>query len=176
MKYKLNNLKYISLLMCLFIALFGFVGCATDSPKEEYSLPAGMDIKDLANHLYNSFEPNSMESIELSLMESIYGFDNASLANGLIMMSIAAKADELAIFETTQSTDVAALCEALATHLDDQINIFKDYAPEEVEKLKNSSIIKQYGQYVVLCISDDMVRSQTVIDEFFDNANSNQED
>ena len=43
---------------------------------------------------------------------------------------------------------------------------FENYAPKEMEKL-NKAIIFQKGNYVVVCITDDVDNAQKVLNKYF---------
>lgn len=74
-----------------------------------------------------------------------------------------AGAEELAVFFTE---DVTSLFAALDTHKTEQRNLYASYKPEDVSKIE-SSVIFQYGKYVVFCVSEDNKSARTVIEGLF---------
>lgn len=96
---------------------------------------------------------------------SLYGVDEALLAEYEVYIGTGATAEEIAIFRVKDSKDVSTVKAACETRVADQKQACENYLPAEMPKLE-SPVIQTAGNYVVLCISNDNAKIQTVLDGY----------
>ena len=108
-----------------------------------------IDINVLAEEIVNaSTFGEEMNRLDSSVALGIYG-----CAEGTSVAAYAgamATAEEVAVFEAHDSEEVAAIYQALETHLAQQ----KEALPEEADLL-DRAIIWYFDTYVALCVTDD---------------------
>lgn len=77
------------------------------------------------------------------------GLDQANITKGLViaaMMNV--NADEIIVLEAKDEADVAALKESLENELENQDNTWKQYLPDQYEKVEDN-IIATNGKYLL---------------------------
>lgn len=72
-------------------------------------------------------------------------------------------ADKVALITVAQESDVDAAMNSVKTHVQQLRSQFQSYIPEEVPKIDNA-VIWQQGTSIILCISPDYQKAQSVID------------
>ncbi len=85
---------------------------------------------------------------------------------GRVLAGSGATAEEIALFETKEESEAKKMLEAAQKRVESQKAAFENYAPKEMEKL-NKAIIFQKGNYVVVCITDDVDNAQKVLNKYF---------
>ncbi len=138
---------------CLLLA-----GCSAQAP-------ASVDLEELAQSLLDSgaFE------------ETLYEVDSDAAAllldmeltceESYVYVGSGATAEELVLLKAADEDGAAALLEGLSSHLADRTAQYSAYLPEETFKLE-SAVLKQYGTYVVLCISADSDTVEEILGEY----------
>ena len=72
-------------------------------------------------------------------------------------------ADKVALITVSQESEVEAAMNSVKTHVQQLRSQFQSYIPEEVPKIDNA-VIWQQGTAIILCISPDYQKAQSVID------------
>lgn len=73
-------------------------------------------------------------------------------------------ADEVSVFELKDESDADALIEALEARKETKYNDFKDYVPDECDKIENA-VIKSTGKYVLFATTPDNELAESIFDE-----------
>ena len=76
-------------------------------------------------------------------------------------------ADEVLLITLAQEADVKAALAAVEAHLEHKTQQFRNYIPEEVDKI-SKAITWQDDTHILLCISNDRVTAQHVLDNAAD--------
>ncbi len=85
---------------------------------------------------------------------------------GRVLAGSGATAEEIALFETKEESEAKNMLEAAQKRVESQKAAFENYAPKEMEKL-NKAIVFQKGNYVVVCITDDVDNAQKILNKYF---------
>ena len=85
---------------------------------------------------------------------------------GKVLAGSGATAEEIALFETKEESEAKKMLEVAQKRVESQKSAFENYAPKEMEKL-NKAIIFQKGNYVVVCITDDVDNAKKVLNKYF---------
>jgi hypothetical protein len=122
-----------------------------------------IDINELADDLKNSvsFADTLEEPVNLAYSD----IDEADLKDKKIYISTGATAEEIAVYEAVDQDAANRILKAVESYIDDQIDEFEDYNPDEVKKL-NDPVIVKVGKYVILCVSDDNVAAKDCIKKY----------
>lgn len=89
--------------------------------------------------------------------------DYSRIGAYFLSYSTKATADEIAVIYLNNENDVSTVTEALEKHIQDRIDLFSTYAPDEVTRLEGSLLFSE-GNYVVLIVCDD---AHSVKDAFY---------
>ena len=141
-------------LFCLCAAVFLFCGCASQGKAE-------IDMDQLAKDLIEKgVFSDSLYQIDDDAAKKLLGFDYACEA--VVYAGTGATAEELVIFHDKGDKTLQS---ALQTHLEERVESYSSYLPEESFKL-NNAILKTYGDYTILCVANDYDAAQTVVDGY----------
>ena len=84
-----------------------------------------------------------------------YGLAEEDVADGAILATGGASAQEIAVFRLTEDADGAAVTETLETYLVNRTGSFTGYLPEEAALLEDAEVVSQ-GDYVALLACEDV--------------------
>lgn len=145
-------MKRICLFLCL--AIFLLSGCASSKKTD-------INMDQLAKDLVESgsFE-DSLAQIDNDAAYKLLGVEFS--CDAVVYSGTGATAEELAIFHDSGDKELYA---ALETHLQERLESYKSYLPDETYKLENA-ILKSYGDYTILCVAADYDAAQSVIDRY----------
>ena len=73
-------------------------------------------------------------------------------------------ADELVLISVSGTSDMEAVKASVDVHIEQLTAQFKNYIPEEVDKIEHG-IIWQGGSHTIVCISDDYATAQKILDK-----------
>lgn len=85
---------------------------------------------------------------------------------GVMYMGSGATAESVAVFTAPDEATADILEDNIELYLQDQKSAFEDYKPEEAKRIKNA-VLEQEGKYVVLCVSGDSSKAESLIDKTF---------
>ena len=138
-------MKKIMSSFLLLVIIISLTACKGTNEK--------MDITELATDLINNVEfEDEMTNADDGIVTMLYNIDFA--VNQQIYISSGATAEEIAVFELKDDKDADKAYENATQRIADQKDAFENYIPKEVQKL-NSAIVKNSGNYVIVCVSDD---------------------
>lgn len=149
---------YFTMLCLSFIMI-----CSACSKKEEKDV----DVKALSNSLLSELTyQDELSEIDLTTAQMIYAIEENSVAESAFYVSSGATAEEIAVIKCQNSDEAKKVKEALELRVQEQTESFRDYVPEELEKL-GKAVIKEKGSYVILSISNDPDQAKSIIDKAF---------
>ncbi|MBR4961753.1 MAG: DUF4358 domain-containing protein [Clostridia bacterium] len=130
----------------------------------ESETPSDVDLETLAESLLEggSFE-DALAQIDDGTVTMLYGIDNA--LEQIVYIGSGATPEEIALFAFENQADAEAGFALAKMRLADQKEQFTDYNSWEMPKLEDA-VVKQYGTYVVLCVSGDS-RAEAILSETF---------
>ena len=106
---------------------------------------------------------DALEEVDTSVAATLYGVDEADIADGVVYMSLSAGAEEIAVLVLSDADAAAAAMEGLEAHVADQRAALESYQPDEVAKL-DSAILEQRGSSVLLAVCADADAARAAID------------
>ena len=126
--------------------------------------PSSVDLDTLAKDLLagGSFE-DALAQIDDGTIAMLYGIDNA--VEQVVYIGSGATPEEIALFSFGSQADAEAGFALAQMRIADQKEQFSDYNSWEMPKL-DDAVVKQYGTYVVLCVSGDS-RAEAILTETF---------
>ena len=129
------------------LMLFTLISCGGGETNESVDLAA------LAQTLLadGSFD-DALAQIDDDTVTMLYGIDNA--AEQVIYIGSGATPEEIALFSFATAAEAEAGFALAQMRIADQKEAFSDYNAWEMPKLEDA-VVKQYGTYVVLCVSGD---------------------
>lgn len=133
------------------------------SVDEVDSIDVGVD--GLAQKLLSEIKfKDSMSKVDTDIALLQYNLTSQQVQEVALYLSTGATAEEIAIFKVNGENS-RAVQSAIEKKIYEKQSTFKDYNPEELTKLQNPTIYS-YGEYVVLCISDDDEKSLQIIKDY----------
>ncbi len=115
--------------------------------------------KDLSEKVTYQDELNLMDE---SLAKQLYGLDHAE--NIWVYTGSGATAEEVGVIQMEDANSAKDALEKAQQRLETQKNAFASYVPEEIPKLEKA-VTAQYGDYVVLSVSDAPEQAKDVIQQ-----------
>lgn len=100
-------------------------------------------------------------------MTRLYGLDESIVEDAAFYTNSNATAEEIAVIKVADSTSLEQVKKAYEARVESQKDACRDYLPEEMPKLE-SAVICEYGNYVILCVSDDNDRIEGIIKEIME--------
>lgn len=154
-----NTKKLFALLLiAAMLPIFGCNKATTASGKITVPKPV-----DLAESIKTGAKfQDQLDTIDLDTAATLYSIDKSTVADSLIYMGTGSTPEEIAVFTANSEADADKIAEACNTRIEDQKESFKNYIPAEMPKLE-SSIVKQSGTTVVLCVSADNEAATKII-------------
>ena len=107
---------------------------------------------------------DALEEVNTSVAATLYGVDEADIADGAVYMSLSAGAEEIAVLVLSDADAAAAAMEGLEAHVADQRAALENYQPDEVSKL-DGAILQQKGSSVLLAVCADPEAAKAVLGE-----------
>lgn len=129
------------------LMLFTLISCGGGETNESVDLAALAQIL-LAD---GSFD-DALAQIDDDTVTMLYGIDNA--AEQVVYIGSGATPEEIALFSFATAAEAEAGFALAQMRIADQKEAFSDYNAWEMPKL-DEAVVKQYGTYVVLCVSGD---------------------
>ena len=149
--------KKIMTAACVTFLLAGVSGCGSE---EETVV---IDIDGLVTELTETVMTDDiLTEIDGDYMSELYGISEELLADYHVLLSSGATANEIAVFECNETTGVEAVQSGIETRIQDQIDSYSSYGPQEVPKLESAEIYVQ-GTYVADCVSSDNAKTDEIM-------------
>ena len=83
-----------------------------------------------------------------------------------VYIGTGATAEEVAVFEAKNKASMSELKEEIAEYIADKCDEYEDYVPEEVARI-NKAVIREDGNYLVLCINKDPDKVNQLLNSYF---------
>lgn len=134
------------------------------SKADSQSAESGKSVTAVADELKNGIEfKDTLNELGVGMYDKIYGITEDMYKEGKVYIgSGGATAEEIACFEAKDEDGAAKIKEAFETRVEKQKDAFKDYVPEELDKL-GSAVIVTKGNSVYMCISNDDAKAKEII-------------
>ena len=134
-------------LLVSFILLLVLASCSADEPA------GAADLEALAETLLSDAAfTDDLARIDDDTVTMLYGIENA--VEQYVYIGSGATPEEIALFAFADEAAAEAGFALAQMRIADQKNAFSDYNAWEMPKL-DEAVVKQYGTYVVLCVSGD---------------------
>lgn len=141
---------------------------------EQGSLATDNDVKELevgfvADEILNGGDfKDNLATVDKSIaLTRLYNLDETQIAEAAFYTNSNATAEEIAVIRTVNSDYAETVKTAYEARIAEQKEACRDYLPGEMTKLE-SAVIYTNGNYVVLCISNDNAKAQTIIEDLFE--------
>lgn len=157
---KMRRLRNWSILLIMTV-IFALSGCG----KKIYDFAAS----DLAKDIYSNIGlQDTVSEVDKNTVMSQYELGESDFKDLCAYMSTGATTEEVAVFVCKDKKEAEAVKEKCELRIKRQSDIYASYAPEEVERLKNS-YLEIKGNVVILCVSDEKESVAKLVDNFFKN-------
>jgi len=151
-------MKKLSKVLAIIVAGALLVGCGASKSVE-------IDANSLATSLVESLTfGEDLEQMNDKLVE--INFELPEGTEAIVYQSAGYTSDICAVFTAQDATAAGKTLETVKAYVAETAESFQDYAPEETERADNA-IFVQNGKYVVVVISSEQDKAQTMIDEAF---------
>jgi hypothetical protein len=125
-----------------------------------------IDVGKLADELKNTVQfSDSMEEMSEAAFNNKYSIDASYIASKKIYVGSGATAEEIAVFEAKDDEAAGRIMTAVNSHIEEQIQEYTNYSPDELKKLRNPVKI-QTGKYVILCISNHNDTAEACVQKY----------
>lgn len=125
-----------------------------------------VDINTLATDLKdNGVYKDQLSEIDDTTGLTLYGIAADDVKDCIVILGSGATAEEIAVFEAADSEAAAAIKTACENRIDTQEAACENYLPDEMPKLA-SAVVVESGNYVILCVSEDSEKANSIIDSY----------
>ncbi|MGN0164604.1 MAG: DUF4358 domain-containing protein [Lachnospiraceae bacterium] len=137
----------------------------TDVDKDSEKI-RDFEVSDLANALKEgiAFEDELIEGRDI-VFEKRYGFEEGDYVSQSSFFSTMATTEEIVVVKCNSNADAIKIEETFKTKLEEQKEVFADYAPDEVKRLENA-VVTVLDCYAVLCVSSEPEKAEEIIAGF----------
>lgn len=106
-----------------------------------------------------------LTEIDADYMAELYAIESANVAKFHVLLSSGATANEIAVFECVDKTAAEAVKTGVEARIQDQIDSYATYIPEEVPKLEAAKVYVK-NQFVAVCVSSDADQADEIMKEY----------
>ena len=155
-----NILVVLLAAMALALAL---VSCGDSSSSAAEKAEKTYNVTEIADKLFKDIKwTDTLQPLEENMVENILGISKDLYSKCRIYEGGVSTAEEIAAFEAVDEAAAGKIQTALEGRIAAQKKSFEDYQPAELPKL-NSPVLKKYGKYVFMCISDYNATAEDII-------------
>ncbi len=130
------------------------------------SKKADFDVATLGNDLATKITyADTLAPMDLDMAGMFLNLSDVNVAKASIYEGSGGTAEEIVVLECASDEDAKKAEEVLKTRVQEQIESFTDYVPEELTKL-NAAVIKVNGKYAVLSVCDTPDEAKKIIDSY----------
>lgn len=130
-----------------------------EEPKEEVKMSA----KEIADSLLNNIKyKDELTELDLDTAAMFFNFDGVEIEEAYIYESSGATAEEIVVLKCKDEKSAKAAKAVLENRVNEQIESYESYVPEEVPKLKEA-VIAVVNEIAVLSVSDDAGAAKKII-------------
>lgn len=150
--------RLVAGILAVLAVVSTLVGCGQSGTKE-------VDPQQLADRLVNEItyqqKPELMPDGEVEFYMEV-----AEGVTSIFYMSSGDTAEEVLVITAPSEEAAIAMKENVKVFLEEQADSFAKYVPATVTRIEDAVLV-QKGVYVVLCVSDESQKAETIIKEVF---------
>ena len=130
-----------------------------------------INIEELSEEIFKSesFE-DELINVDSEMVMNNYGFTNEEIKQLISYQGSGATSEEILVLEVNDKSKLNNIKEKINVRLTERKEVFESYLPKEVYKIDNN-ILSIKGNYVILCISNDTNKVNTIINNYLKNKN-----
>lgn len=156
----------VLIVVCIMLAAALVTGCGkgnSGTAVSMFDLRTAMEEAD--DTLGEMMSADSSAEDAEDLFSYISDMDYTKVDKFFVSYSKEGKADEIAVIAVKDEADAADAEKSLKAHVQDRINVFTQYAPDQVKKAEKAEIFTS-GKYAVLIICDKQADVKKAFTEF----------
>lgn len=165
----MKNVRIKALItVCILLAAALITGCSggnSGTTVSMFELRTAMEAAD--DTLGEMLSADSSAEDAEDLFSYISDMDYSKVDKFFVSYSKEGNADEIAVIAVKNSGDVSEAEKSLKVHVQDRINVFTQYAPDQVKKAEKAEVFIS-GKYAVLMICDKQAEVKKTFTEFID--------
>lgn len=146
-----NKIKAGLLAVCMLAAVFAAACGGSSDTVSMYDLRTAMEAAD--DTLGEMLSADSSSEDAEDLFAYISDMDYGKVDKFFVSYSNEGSADEIAVIALKNASDAQEAEKSLKKHVQERINVFSQYAPDQVRKAEKAITFKD-GKYAVLIICD----------------------
>lgn len=125
-----------------------------------------INTKDLASKIIEAgvFEDELVE-VNSEMIMSDYNFTTDEVEEFVSYQGSGATSEEIVILKVKEKSNLNNIKNRIEDRLEERKEAFESYLPEEVGKIDNK-VFRVEGNYVILCISNDTNKVNTLINDY----------
>ena len=144
------------------------VGEEVSDTNQEEEVLMDLDVQEIADAIHDKGDfKDNLATVDTNMaLTRLYGLDSSIVEAAAFYTNSNATAEEIAVIRVKDSSEVETVKLAYKTRVEEQKEACKDYLPDEMPKLEDA-VIYSNGNYVILCVSNDSNKIESVIGEIF---------
>ena len=158
-------LAVMILVTTLFLGACSTSGNTADNGQQPTVF--SMDVAQEGDRLYRELDyRDRLEELAPSVVYTLLGIEEGDVLELKNYFSSGATAEEILVIKAKDQDALARLRFLIDTRVQDQMDIYVSYAPEEVEYLK-AAVIDSKEDYLVYCVSSSPDKAGELVKDMF---------
>lgn len=125
-----------------------------------------IDVVALGNDLNTQITyQDELAQMDVDTASMFLNLAAADIVSSSIYEGSGATAEEIVVLECSSKEEADKAKTILTDRVEEQIDSFTDYVPEELDKL-NKAVIRTTGNYAILSVSNDPNKANSIIDSY----------
>lgn len=159
-------MKKLILMLALVLSIGTLAACGSSKSGSDSGSSKNFtatEAKSLASELASSnVFKDELSEIDAATAANYLGITNDDYSSMIAYRSSGATAEEITIVEVK---DGKSIDDKVSTYLENQKNTYKDYNPDEVNKL-NNAITEKKGSFYILVVANDKDAAKKIISNY----------
>lgn len=156
--------KKILIFIILIVVIIAIIGIVVLVSNRDANIQ--INIQDLSTQILESGSfSDELAMIDKQIVMSDYGFTDDEIKSIVSYQGSGATSEELVILELNDRSFLSSVRNKINTRLEERKEAFESYLPEEVFKIDNC-ILEVKGNYVIMCISNDSIKVNEIINNY----------
>lgn len=136
---------------------------ASESTEETEKEAEVLDAKAIADSLKNDIKyKDELTAIDLDTAAMFYDFSSVEIEESYIYESSGATAEEIVVLKCKDADNAKKAEQLLSARLDEQMENYEDYVPEEVVKIRYG-VVSVKDNIAVLSVSDEPEKAKDIL-------------
>lgn len=153
--------KHLTFILAALVITLGLTACGGNKQNKEVTVSAPDLAKQLAEETVTT---DPLANISADILASTYFVDMTQVEESAAYLNTGATGCEVTVIKCKEESYTSEVTDLLKARIKSQSELYATYDTVAAKKI-DSAIIKTSGKYIVLCISDDYGKAESILKE-----------